>query len=132
MKTSKLLAFTFAAMFAAGSAFACPKKNKDKSPGDSAEEGVYEVVERDGEKVADGERKRPERGDRERRGGPFMGLEMSDDQKARVKDIMEGAKEASKAIFEEAKAKKEAGEEVDREAVRESLHTIRKNAFQEV
>ena len=95
MKSSTLLAFTAAALLAAGSAFAGPncKKNKDQAPsqdegvfevsaegekaegekkgecrkgkcdgkkdregGDAAEEGVFEVAERDGEA-------RPERGE---------------------------------------------------------------------
>ncbi len=161
MKSTTLLAFTTAALLAAGSAFACPKKDKQQSPGeegvyevstedgkqakkpcrknkgDESEEGVYEVTAEDGDKPdADRpeRRERGERGDRgdRRRGNPFHGLELTDDQKAEVKEIMEGAREAAKAVREEAKAAKEAGEEVDRQAVMEEMRGIQRAAMKQV
>lgn len=131
MKRTHLLALTSALMIATGTAFAGPncKKNCPKNNGDSAsQEGVYEVAERDGEARPE----RGERGDRSKRHHPLHGLDLSDDQKEQVKAIMEGAREQSKAIMEEVKAKKEAGEEIDREAVREQMMAVRKAAMENV
>jgi len=149
MKMSHLLALTTAALIATGSAFAgpnckdCPKKDS------GSDEGVYEVVEREGgEKAekrdrgeraergerrdrgerAEGDRKRPERRDR----SPLRGLDLTEDQHAQVKEIMAAAREDAKAIMQEVKAKKEAGEEIDRKAVRAQMKEIRKGAMKSV
>lgn len=147
MKSSHLLALTTAALLATGSAFAgpnCKKGCPKDGPSDSASEGVYEVAEREGDGEArEGKRERgerPERGERGERGerpdrkrpNPMRGLDMSDDQKASVKEIMEAARESAKELMEATKAKKEAGEEIDREAVREQMMAIRKGAMDNV
>ncbi|MEM7711031.1 MAG: hypothetical protein AAF264_09860, partial [Pseudomonadota bacterium] len=141
MTRNYLLALTTAALFVGGTAFAgpnckknCPKdgsadegvyevsaegekkgcKNKDRG----TEEGVYEVAEREGE----AKRERGERGERDRRRpSPLQGLDLSDDQKEQAKEIMEGARAEAKELMEELKAKKEAGEEIDKESVREQM-----------
>jgi|GEM_PF-2426618 len=158
MKSSTLLAFTAAALLAAGSAFAGPncKKNKDQAPSQdegvfevsaegekksgcknknregSSDEGVFEVAERDGEAREGKKRERPEGDRRERKHHPLHGLDLSDEQKEDAKAIFESAKESSKALMEEIKAKKEAGEEIDRKAVHEQMMEIRKGAMKNV
>lgn len=142
MTRSHLLALTTCALLAAGSAFAGPncKKNCPKDDGISGE-GVYEVAEREGGEAkperrergergerAEGDRKRPER----REHSPLQGLGLSEEQHEQAKAIMGAAREQAEAILKEAKAKKEAGEEVDREAVREQLMEIRKGAMKNV
>ena len=141
MKNATLLAFTTAALLAAGSAFACPRKDKEQSPGD---EGVYEVVQRDGDKkTEEGDRpKRPERGERPERGdrgdrrgpgeGPLKALGLSEDQQTQVKEIMEGAREAAMAVREQAKKAHDAGEEVDREAIMKQMREIHEGAMKKV
>lgn len=152
MTRSHLLALTTAALLAAGSAFAgpnckknCPKdgsdegvyevsaegekkgcKNKDRG----SEDGVYEVAEREGE-GKEGKRERGERSDRKRH-NPLQGLGLTDDQKEQAKEIMSAAREEAKELMEEIKAKKDAGEEVDRESVREQMMAIRKGAMDDV
>ena len=136
MKRTHLLALTAAAMLAAGSAFAGPNCKK-KCPKDGSEEGVYEVAERDGEARPD-KRERGERseGDRQRpdrkRHSPLRGLDLSEEQQEQAKAIMTAARDQAKAIMEDVKAKKEAGEEIDREAIREQLMGVRKGAMQDV
>ena len=142
MKCSHLLALTTAALLATGSAFAgpnCKKPCPKDGPRDSAEEGVYEVVERDGDGEAR-EGKKHERGEKGERGdkgdrkrhSPLHGLDLSDDQKESAKEIFTAAREQSKELMESIKAKKEAGEEIDREAVREQMMAIRKGAMDNV
>ena len=140
MKVSHLLTLTAALMISAGPVLAGPncKKNCPNKDGDSAsQEGVYEVAERDGDakperrergERGEGDRKRPDRRDH----SPLRGLDLTEDQQAQVKEIMGSAREASKAVMEDAKAKKEAGEEIDREAVRAQLIEIRKGAMKNV
>lgn len=168
MKSSCLLAFTTAALLAAGSAFACPNKpNKAPSPGASEEgvyevsthssadvkcpkrenkeqnngstEGVFEVADRDGDKPQAERPQRPERGERgERPGGPrgpegfFRGLDLSEEQQAKVKEIMEGARKAGMALREEAKKAHESGEEVDRQAIMAKMREIHEGAMKKV
>lgn len=150
MKTTHLLAFTTAALLATGSAFSGPdcKKNCPKDgPTVSAEQDVYEVVERDDdgearegkkrERAEKGERGEKEKGDRKgdrkrRDHSPLKGLDLSDDQKESAKEIMTAAREQAHEIMKEIKAKKEAGEEIDREAVREQMMGIRKAAMDNV
>ena len=159
MKSSTLLAFTAAALLAAGSAFAGPncKKNKDQAPSqdegvfevsaegekaegecrkgkcdgkkdrESAEEGVFEVAERDGEaREGKGERgERGERPDRKRQHHPLHGLDLSDEQKEDAKAIFTAAKEKAMELI---KAAKENDEKPDREA----MMAIRKEAMKNV
>lgn len=156
MKRSQLLAFTTAVLLAAGSAFAGSNcRNKDKSPSQDegvyevsaegekkgcknkdrgSEEGIYEVTEMEGESEArEGRRERGERGDRDRRRpSPFRGLDLTEDQKEQAKEIMAAAREEAKALMEEVKADKEAGEEIDRKSVREQMMAIRKGAMDDV
>ena len=145
MKSSHLLAMTTAALLVTGSAFAGPncKKSCDKDRTVSAESDVYEVAERDGEKPERGERgergERPERGERSegdrpqrKRHSPLKGLGLSEDQQEQAKEIFSAAREEAKTLMESLKEKKEAGEEIDRESVREQLHAIRKGAMQNV
>lgn len=144
MLNKTMLTFTTAALLATGSALAGPNCKKNSSPGEgegvyevSAEgkegkcqkkersegEGVYEVAEREG-----ADRERPERGDKPKRGErpkPFTGLDLSDDQKEQVKEIMTSAREQAEEIFE---AAKEDGEKPDRE----ELMAIHKEAFKNV
>ena len=139
MKSTHILAMTTAALLVTGSAFAGPncKKCPNKDSEGSAE-GVYEVADREegeakperrerGERP-EGDRKRPERRDH----SPLRGLDLTEDQQAQVKEIMGAAREQSAEIMKDAKAKKEAGEEVDREAVRAQLMEIRKAAMTKV
>ena len=136
MKSSHLLTLTTAVLLAAGSAFAGPncKKNCPKDgPADSAEEGVYEVAERDGEA-------RPEKGERGEKGerperkrhSPLKGLDLSEDQHEQAKEIMEAARAEAKELMASLKEQKEAGEEIDRESVREQMMAIRKGAMDNV
>ena len=144
MKCSHLLALTTAALLATGSAFAgpdckkpCPKDGRTVS----ADQDSYEVVERDGDGEAR-EGKKQERGEKGERGdkkkgdhkrhSPLHGLELSDDQKESAKEIFSAAREQSKELMESIKAKKEAGEEIDRESVREQMMAIRKGAMDNV
>jgi len=134
MKSTHLLTLT-AALLVAGSAFAGPNCKKCPSKDGASEEGVYEVAERDGdakpEKRERGEK--GERGERKRRGHhPLRGLDLTDDQKEQVKEIMAAAREQAKAIMEDAKAKKQAGEEIDRKAIRTQMMEIRKGAMKNV
>jgi len=177
MKRTRLMtSFAAAALMVAGSAFACPKNDKDRSPGqDGADEGVYEVIKRGGcdkdkgardegvyevadregdEKAERGEReRRRDRGDRARRGdrgeraergergerrergrrgGLMRGLDLTEDQRAQVKEIVSAAREEAKAVMSRVKEARENGDEVDREAVRERLMAIRKDAMKKV
>ena len=59
-----------------------------------------------------------------------MGL--TEDQQEAAKAIFTAARESSKALMEDIKAKKEAGEEVDRKAVHEQMMEIRKAAMTNV
>lgn len=179
MQTTKFVAFTMVALLSAGSAFACPKKNKDKSPADNAQEGVYEVsteksdakkkdcpkakrecpkkdkgdsaaeeegvfevADREGDEAKEGKREGKREGkegkDGEREGKkrerrqPFGDMNLTDDQKEQVKEIMTAAREQAKALMTEIKAKKEAGEEVDRKAMHEKMMAIREGAMKNV
>ena len=140
MKRTHLLTCSFAALLVTGSAFACPKKDKAPSPG--SEEGIYEVADREGDGEAregkrergerpersEGDRKRPERGDH----SPLKAMNLTDDQKEQVETIMTAARKEAKAVMDGVKAKKEAGEEVDRDAVRTQMMEIRKGAMKNV
>jgi len=142
MKTSNLLAFTMTALLAASSAHACPKDGQSGVGASADFERTYQVAEQkqapEGER-AEGERpQRKEGAAREGRGpggerpDPFMGLDLTDDQKADIKEIMEASREEAMKVMEDAKAKHEAGEEVDREAVRKQMMEIREGAFKKV
>eukprot|EP00752_Nemacystus_decipiens_P016069 g14365.t1 len=123
-------------LLAAGSAFAGPNCKKSCPKDGSSDEGVFEVAEREGDGEARegkrGERgERGERGDRERR-SPLKALDLTEDQQEAVQTIMDAAREESKELMASIKAKKEAGEEVDRESVREQMMAIRKGAMDNV
>ena len=134
MKKTYLLTLSTAVLLATGSAFAGPncKKCPKDGPSDSAEEGVYEVAEREaGEgkrERGEGDHKRPERGEH----SPLKDLGLSEDQQAQAKEIMAAAREEAKELMESLKEKKEAGEEIDRESVREQMMAIRKGAMDKV
>lgn len=146
-----LLAFAAAALLTAGPALAgpncanCPNKNK----GGELEEPQYEVADREGK--AEGDRKaergekrkaeRGERGDRRERGeraerrerrSPMQALGLSKDQQAQAKEIFEASREQAQAVMARVKEARENGDEVDREAVRERLMAIRKDAMDKV
>ncbi|MEM1353584.1 MAG: hypothetical protein AAGC44_13830 [Planctomycetota bacterium] len=91
-----------------------------------------ERPQRDRGEGAEGERPRRggEQGERPRRGGgdPLRALDLSDDQKEQVKEIMEANRAEAREIMETARAAKEAGEDVDREAIREQLGALREAA----
>ncbi|MEM9348549.1 MAG: hypothetical protein AAGB26_18420 [Planctomycetota bacterium] len=155
MTRNPLLALTTAALLAAGSAFAgpncdknCPKdgtqddvyevraegekkggcKNKDR---DGSDDGVYEVAEREGMEGKEGKRERGERPER-KRPNPMKDLGLTETQQEEAKAIFASAREEAKELMEDLKAKKEAGEEIDRESVREQMMAIRKGAMDEV
>jgi len=170
MKSATLLAFTTAALFAAGSAYACPKKDKRQSPAEEGvyevstegkankpcpkkdkqspaeEEGVYEVAQREGDKKAEegeraqrrergerGERReRGERGNRRGPGGALRALDLTEDQQAEVKEIIEGAREAGMALREKIKEARENGEEIDREAIMSQMREIHQGAMKKI
>lgn len=169
MKSSALLAFTTAALIAAGSAVACPKKEREKqSPAEegiyevsvkdahakkpcpkkegSSDEGVYEVADRDGEKKAEEgdrpqRRERGERGERpERRGergdrGPgagLRGLDLTEDQQAQVKEIMDGTREARTELMAEVKEAREKGEDINREEIMQKMRAIHEGAMKKI
>jgi Spy/CpxP family protein refolding chaperone len=160
MKSTHLLAMTTAALLVTGSAFACPKKDKAPSPGaedgvyevsteaakkgncknknrEGNAEGVYEVAEREGDAKPE-RRERRERGERpegDRKRGdhsPLRGLDLTEDQQEQVKEIMAASREQAKEVMEAVKAKKEAGEEIDREAVRAQMMEIRKSSMTKI
>lgn len=139
MKSSHLLAMTATALLATGSAFAgpnCKKSCPKDGPADSAQEGVYEVAEREDGEAREGKRERGERGDRERgerkRQSPLAGLDLTEEQQEAAEEIMEAAREEAKELMASLKEKKEAGEEIDRESVREQMMAIRKGAMENV
>ena len=126
-------------------------KNKDRQ---GSEEGVFEVRDGEGgERAERGERRRaerpergergerPEHGERGERGekhrhgdrrNPLAKLGLSEDQKAQAKEIFEASREQAKELMASLKEKRENGEEIDREAVREQMHNIRKGAMDKV
>lgn len=149
MKNTHLLTLTTAALLAAGSAFAGPncKKCPKDGPQDSAQETTFEVIDRndDGEAREGKKRERGEKGEKGERGekgdhkkperrdhSPLMGLDLTEEQQEKVKDIMSAAREKAHELMEETKAKKEAGEEIDRKEVHEKMMEIRKDAMKKV
>lgn len=74
------------------------------------------------------EGERPRRGDRDQMGN----LGLDEDQQAAVKAIMDASREEGQAIIAAAREASEAGEEVDRAAIREQLGALREAAQQKV
>lgn len=175
MRYPTLMTFTAATLMVAGSAFACPKKDKGKTTDEDTQASQQEVFfvvsqdekperekkqckgrktvqgEQDGErytaaekeggkkarKPKDGESKsdrseKGEKGDRPHKGKHMVKLDLTEDQQAQIDTIREEGKAQAMAIIEGVKAKREAGEEVDRESVREQLMAIRKSSREKV
>lgn len=109
----------------------CKKGKCDGKKDGASEEGVYEVADREGGEAKEGKRERGEKGDRKRH-SPLKELGLDEDQQAAAKEIMEAARESAKELMASIKEKKEAGEEIDRESVREQMMAIRKGAMDNV
>jgi len=112
----------------------CPRKDKE---GSDENEGVAVLAEDEVMPAAqEGERPRRERAetDRPQRGGgdPLRQLDLTEEQKESVKEIMAASREQAEAIMKAAKAASEAGEEVDRAAVREQLGALREGARKDI
>lgn len=138
MKRSTTLTFAAAALLVTGSALACPNKDKQKSPGqDGAEQEFFDVIAAD-ENAERPRRERAERGEKGERGEQAdrserrekarekMGL--TEDQMTAIKKIVEEHKEQAKELMVAARESKQAGEEVDREALREKLKALRESS----
>lgn len=148
MTRSPLSALTAAALFAAIPVLATPASTKSCVQDDltnQTEQVFFTTAERDTQKP--NRDKQAERADRKKgdhkksdrpkckkhkKHHPLKGLDLTDAQREQAKEIFDDARKQAKALKESIKAKKEAGEEIDRKTVRAQFKAIRKEAMDNV